>query len=55
MVHNNGVLNKTYIQKTRYKQEDSVLEADEAYLNESYDLFCGISSKLVEYFDKTFK
>jgi hypothetical protein len=48
-------LNETYIRKTGYNKEDSVLDADEVYLNESHDLFSEISRKLVEYFDKTFK
>ncbi len=55
IVHNNSVINETYIEKTGYKGEDRILRVDPKYLDESIELFGEFSKKITEHFREKFE
>ena len=39
IIHNNGIVNEKYREKTGYKGKDEILDVSEEYLNKSLKLF----------------
>jgi hypothetical protein len=55
IVHNSGIMNKIYREKSGYKGKKKVLTVPSNYLNESVDIFEDFACNLVNKLDKKFK